>query len=310
MTTVNKISLFDIFRRKETTRLKVHISWFFLFIEQSFARLFTLCYYDDIGLFDSVISSGTHSFTLVVVSCLDASIKYWYQFFTPKFRTSILKIATPISKILLKSQFSNDIFSLLFFRYNENIKKNYLKMCDIVISGIAGRFPNSENVEEFKENLFKKVYLVGENTDRVKFKFAKTPSAYGMMKNIDKFDYSAFSIPSTFAKYGDPQGRFLIETVYEAIYDAGMSPESLMESNTGVYVGCFNYDSLEHWKYNKDASLVVPSVSNSAFTLSNRISYLLGCHGPSLTGELVLFLSNSPFPLSVVSIRSARVFIV
>lgn len=168
------------------------------------------------------------------------------------------------------------------------VRKKKRNMSNIVISGIAGRFPQSANVEEFKENLFKKVYLVNENKDRVKYKFAKQPNACGMMKNIDKFDYTAFRVPAFIAKCCDPQGRFLAETVYEAIYDAGVSPKSLIGSNTGVYVGCFNYDSLEHWMFNKDTSLGMTSIANTAYALSNRISYLLGCHGPSMTGECAL----------------------
>lgn len=158
-------------------------------------------------------------------------------------------------------------------------------MSDIVISGIAGRFPQSGNLNEFKENLFSKVYLVGDKENRVKFKFARQPHAYGLMKNVDKFDYQAFRVPAFIAKCCDPQGRILAEHVYEAIYDAGVSPKSLIGSNTGVYVGCFNYDSLEHWMFNKDTSLGMTSIGNTAYALSNRISYLLGTHGPSFTGR-------------------------
>jgi len=37
---------------------------------------------------------------------------------------------------------------------------------EIVISGIAGRFPNSDNVKQLKENLFNKVDLVSANHGR------------------------------------------------------------------------------------------------------------------------------------------------
>lgn len=39
----------------------------------------------------------------------------------------------------------------------------------------------------------------------------------------------------------DPQGRALIETAYEAILDAGIHPQSLRETRTGVFVAnCFS----------------------------------------------------------------------
>jgi hypothetical protein len=39
---------------------------------------------------------------------------------------------------------------------------------DIVITGIAGRFPESENVYQFKDNLFNKVDMVTEDDRRWK----------------------------------------------------------------------------------------------------------------------------------------------
>jgi len=37
---------------------------------------------------------------------------------------------------------------------------------EIVISGIAGRFPNSDNINQLRENLFNKVDLVNANHGR------------------------------------------------------------------------------------------------------------------------------------------------
>jgi len=39
---------------------------------------------------------------------------------------------------------------------------------EIVISGIAGRFPNSDNMNQLRENLFNKVDLVRADHDRWK----------------------------------------------------------------------------------------------------------------------------------------------
>jgi fatty acid synthase, animal type len=156
----------------------------------------------------------------------------------------------------------------------------------IVVSGISGRFPQSNNITEFKENLMNKVYLVGDPENRIKFKFPGVTTKYGLMKNLDKFDYTAFPrVNYKLAEISDPQMRFISEDVNQAILDAGVSPRSLFGSNTGVYVGCFNYDSLEHWMCNIEASQGLVAGANMAFSLSNRISYMLGFHGPSLTGK-------------------------
>ena len=39
---------------------------------------------------------------------------------------------------------------------------------EIVISGIAGRFPDSDNIKHFKENLFNKVDLISDDDRRWK----------------------------------------------------------------------------------------------------------------------------------------------
>ena len=50
---------------------------------------------------------------------------------------------------------------------NLKVKKNrkdYFE--DVVISGLSGRFPQSDNVEEFTKNLFEGVDMISESNDR------------------------------------------------------------------------------------------------------------------------------------------------
>lgn len=62
-------------------------------------------------------------------------------------------------------------------------------------------------------------------------------SRTGKIKNIDKFDSSYFSTLTLLADAMDPQARIMLETTYEAVVDAGISPQTLRGSKTGVYVG-------------------------------------------------------------------------
>lgn len=159
-------------------------------------------------------------------------------------------------------------------------------MTEVVISGISGRFPQSDNVEEFKKNLLNKVYLIGDPKNRVKFKFPGLPERCGLMNNIEKFDFQAFPrINTVIANITDPQSRILTENVFEAIIDSGINPSTLYGSNTGVYVGNFNYDSLEHWMCNKECNYPLISGANMGYSIPNRISYIFGLNGPSLTGK-------------------------
>lgn len=52
---------------------------------------------------------------------------------------------------------------------NKKIYQSYIDTNfddDIVISGIAGRFPNSDNMKQLQENLFKKINLLRPHSHR------------------------------------------------------------------------------------------------------------------------------------------------
>ncbi|XP_070505893.1 fatty acid synthase-like isoform X1 [Chironomus tepperi] len=77
--------------------------------------------------------------------------------------------------------------------------------------------------------------------------------------------------------------RMLLEHAYESILDAGISPQSLVGSKTGVFIGCSISDSKDAFTHRmppKDGYVVL---GNANFYLSNRISYALGLCGPSFT---------------------------
>lgn len=170
---------------------------------------------------------------------------------------------------------------------------------EIVVSGMAGRFPQSNNVKEYEMNLFNKVYMIDDVEDRIKWKLPNQPTKFGFVRNLNKFDSQAFRVPSFLSKSLDPQGRILFEHVFEAIIDAGVSPNTLMGTKTGVYVGCFNYDSLHYWLYDKTTRHGVSSVGNGAYALANRISFALGVQGPSIAIDTAcsssLYALNSAF---------------
>lgn len=153
----------------------------------------------------------------------------------------------------------------------------------VVITGLSGRFPQSDNIREFAENLYNKVDMVGDKENRMKHDFPGHPKRFGLVRNLEKFDAQAFFLPAFVAKAVDPQGRMLLEHAYEALYDAGVSPKSLMGTNTAVFVGCFNYDALEHWMFDKTVKVGMSSIGNAAYALANRLSFALGVNGPSFT---------------------------
>ncbi|TGZ49929.1 Uncharacterized protein DBV15_12672, partial [Temnothorax longispinosus] len=95
---------------------------------------------------------------------------------------------------------------------------------EIVISGIAGRFPNTNNLKELRENLLNKMDLVYNMPHRI-----------GKINNVEKFDPEFFNIPATEAHIMDPMARMILEHTYEAIIDAGVNPKELQGTRTVEY---------------------------------------------------------------------------
>ncbi|XP_057667791.1 LOW QUALITY PROTEIN: fatty acid synthase-like [Diorhabda carinulata] len=106
-----------------------------------------------------------------------------------------------------------------------------------VISGLSGKFPQCNNVEEFKAALFNGTDLVTEEGGRYEFELYGTIKSCGRLPEIDKFDANFFGIPPKQANLMDPRQRLILESIYECIYDSGYNPNELRGSKTGVYVG-------------------------------------------------------------------------
>lgn len=86
------------------------------------------------------------------------------------------------------------------------------------------------------------------------------PRRKGVINNVNKFDAQFFGIHSKQANSMDPQGRQIIECAYEAILDAGIHPQQLRNSRTGVFVAvCFS-ESEKNFLYD--------TINTSGFALS------------------------------------------
>jgi phthiocerol/phenolphthiocerol synthesis type-I polyketide synthase C len=97
------------------------------------------------------------------------------------------------------------------------------------------------------------------------------------------FDAAAFGISPREAEQIDPQQRHLLEVAFEALHHAGIAPSRLSGSHTGVYVGASSLDYAARFLHDPPASDVHMMTGNTLSLLSNRLSYVLDLHGPSLT---------------------------
>lgn len=105
----------------------------------------------------------------------------------------------------------------------------------MVISGISGRFPQTDNVKDFAHNLYAKRDLVDDRELRWTHDMPGVPKRSGKVNNLDKFDAEFFGIDRCLRDTMDPQIRMLLEHSFEAILDAGVNPETIRGSRTGVF---------------------------------------------------------------------------
>jgi len=153
----------------------------------------------------------------------------------------------------------------------------------IAVIGMACRFPDAENYNEFWDNICKGKnsihstdYLVDERANR----FSKHFRA-GFLSDVYSFDAPYFGISAREAQAMDPQQRVVLELSAEALLDAGALPSS--ESLTGVFLGATNFDfSHMSFAYAKQQDRYL-NTGSSGSIISNRVSYHFDFRGPSLT---------------------------
>jgi len=164
-----------------------------------------------------------------------------------------------------------------------------INKCDaIAIIGIAGRFPQSPDLEAFWKHLAAGDDLISEVPPQRWDWRTLADSEHsmarwgGFMADIDRFDAALFGISPREAAFMDPQHRLFLETVWAALENAGYRPGALAGRDVGVFVGCQlqEYFSLIGDAGEAQAQAVL---GNTSTMLANRVSFLLDWHGPSQT---------------------------
>ncbi|MDE2766370.1 MAG: polyketide synthase, partial [Chloroflexota bacterium] len=167
----------------------------------------------------------------------------------------------------------------------------------IAVVGMACRFPGADDLHSFWRRL-----EAGDNTisegvpgsgvGRVGFLFPDAtdlPEAcrFGSyLDEVDVFDAAFFRISPVEAQLLDPQQRLMLETCWRALEDAGIDPEGLKGSRTGVYAGISNNEYrtlLLDSSDNADPAASLYAVSGTSYnTAIGRVSFALGLQGPAI----------------------------
>jgi len=177
---------------------------------------------------------------------------------------------------------------------------------DIVITGCSVRMPQSQNIQEFADNLMNSVDMVTEDNSRWTPGMYDLPRRHAKLKNYEYMDASFFGITPKQANVMDPQLRLLLECSYEAILDAGYNPQSLRGCRVGCFVGCSGSEQ-SVWNTRDPEQIVGYSLTGTTRSMfANRLSFCFDFRGPSFAVDTACSSSLLAMQLAIDSIRQGE----
>lgn len=154
----------------------------------------------------------------------------------------------------------------------------------VAVSGVGCRFPGDiDGPERLWDFLTEKKCAITAYPDRGFTNAGTFAESGGFLKDVAGFDNRFFDIPPDEALRMDPQQRLLLEVSWEALEHAGIIPESLRLSRTGVFVGVSSTDYVRLVSASaQQKSTIWDNTGGSSSIIANRISYFLDIQGPSI----------------------------
>ncbi|MBX9791602.1 MAG: SDR family NAD(P)-dependent oxidoreductase, partial [Pirellulales bacterium] len=191
----------------------------------------------------------------------------------------------------------------------------------IAIVGIGLRLPGAETTDEFWSLLREGRDAIGPlprnrfgdlETDTTSERGASDSGVKlneplgGYLPDISAFDPAFFHLSAREARLMDPQQRLLLEVSWEALENAGYRPSALPARRTGVFVGSSTLDYVKLFSSPEDRGDPHARTGNSLSMLANRISYMLGLEGPSLTLDTACSSALVAVHLACQSLRAGE----
>ncbi|CKM07115.1 polyketide synthase [Mycobacterium tuberculosis] len=154
----------------------------------------------------------------------------------------------------------------------------------VAVIGVGCRFPGDiDGPERLWDFLTEKKCAITAYPDRGFTNAGTFAESGGFLKDVAGFDNRFFDIPPDEALRMDPQQRLLLEVSWEALEHAGIIPESLRLSRTGVFVGVSSTDYVRLVSASaQQKSTIWDNTGGFLSIIANRISYFLDIQGPSI----------------------------
>jgi acyl transferase domain-containing protein len=171
----------------------------------------------------------------------------------------------------------------------------------VAVVGLACRLPGADGPDEFWALLRDGVDAVGTAPAG---RGADGHPYGGFLDRVDTFDADFFGISPREAAATDPQQRLVLELAWEALEDARIVPDALRGTPTGVFVGAMADDYATLVRRQGTGALDRYAMTGlHRGMVANRISYVLGLRGPSLTVDTAQSSSLVSVQMACESLR-------
>jgi acyl transferase domain-containing protein/acyl carrier protein len=173
---------------------------------------------------------------------------------------------------------------------------NNLYDVSLAIVGMSGRFPGAKDIDQFWQNLvngiratrfFSDAELLAAGVSPDSLKDPCYVKAGMVLDNIDLFDAPFFGFTPREADVLDPQVRLFLECAWEALENAGYSPE-IQGNIVGIFAGkgfpgYMWHNLASHPELAEMLGLLQLTVMNVNDSLAPIVAYKLNLQGPSMS---------------------------